>query len=236
MEERSRSGRRILLTILVVFVLAIVVGVAEVLRRYFEREELTAIHQVLDRARQSNAPLIEIDPDWDRLSESLRARVDAEPQGALAILAHRAVMRVSSNMHGAIKLADQSTATVRFGNLIERDVPIPDQPYVWFILVDGSWNNGPWIEWYRGSWTGDDWSEAEIVLDTGLSDADRQKASAFLRLRATLKLFFKDKSQAALQASGPDEFARVPFIFQERRTLGNFKILTGGVQTGSRGP
>ena len=72
-------GRRIKWAVLIVFVLVIVLGVGEVMRRFFEREELAAIHKALAKAQVSTDPMIEIDPQWDRLSTSLASRIEDRP-------------------------------------------------------------------------------------------------------------------------------------------------------------
>ena len=236
MAAKSSLARRIKLLVLIVFVLALVLGVGEVLRRFFEREELAAIYRVLIKAETSNAPLARIDPDWEELSKSLRSRLEEDPLGTLAILSHRAVMRVSDNLHGSISLADRPTFTVRYGDLVERDVPLPDLPQLWTIEIQGSWDKGPWFEWYRGTWAGEGKSEHEIALDTGLPDKQENRASAWLQLRAVLKLYLGENAVVAGEASGPEELARVPFVFQERRSLGSFKVRIHGVQTGSERP
>ena len=236
MAARSSLARRIKLVVLIVFVLALVLGVGEVLRRFFEREELAAIYRVLIEAETSSAPLARIDPDWEELSKSLRSRLEDDPLGTLAILSHRAVMRVSDNLHGSISLADRPTFTVRYGDLVERDVPLPDLPQLWTIEIQGSWDKGPWFEWYRGTWAGEGKSEHEIPLDTGLPDDRRNQASALLQLRAILKLYLGDRVAAVGEASGPEEVARIPYNFRSQRLLGSFKLWIHGVQTGSERP
>ena len=236
MAVKSSLARRIKLTVLIVFVLAIVLGVGEVLRRYFEREEVAAIYRVLNEAQTSNAPLAEIDPQWEELSKSLRSRLEDAPGGPLAVLSYRAVMRMSDNLHGSISLVDRPTFTVRYGDLVERDVPVPDQAQFWMIQIQGSWNDSPWFEWYRGTWAGEGKSVQEIALSTGLPDERPNQASARLKLRALLKLYLGENAVAAGEASGPEELARVPFVYQERRKLGSFKVWIHGVQAGSERP
>ena len=236
MAVKSSLARRIKLTVLIVFVVAIVLGVGEVLRRYFEREEVAAIYRVLNEAQTSNAPLAEIDPQWEELSRSLRSRLEDAPGGPLAVLSYRAVMRMSDNLHGSISLADRPTFTVRYGDLVERDVPVPDQAQLWTIQIQGSWDSSPWFAWYRGTWAGEGKSVHEIALNTGLPDERRNQASALLKLRALLKLYVGEKAVAAGEASGPEELARVPFVYQERKKLGSFKVWIHGVQAESERP
>ena len=232
----SKSGRRIKLAVLIIFVLAIVLGVGEVMRRFFDREELTVLNRVLAQARKVNDPLSEIDPQWDAMSKSLPSRLASAPSGQLGVLTHRAVMRVSADIPGAVSITDRPTGTVRYGDLLERGIPVADQPYLWSIEIQGSWDNGPWTEWYRGSWTGGGWSTAEIAMDSALSDEQREQEKVFLKLLAVLKLYLGDRAIAAAEADGPEELARVPFVFHERRPLGSFKIWPRGVPTGSRRP
>ena len=232
----SKLGRRIKLTILIVFVLAIVLGVGEVLRRFFDREERTALNLVLSQAQKINEPLSEIDPQWEAMSKSLPSRLASAPSGRLGLMTHRAVMRVSADIPGAFSITDRPTGTVRYGDLLEREIPVADHPYLWTIEIQGSWDNGPWAEWYRGSWTGGGWSTAEIAMDSALSDEQREQEKVFLKLQAILKLYLGDRAIAAAEADGPEELARVPFVFHERRRLGSYRVWPRGVPTGSQRP
>lgn len=236
MASKMSLRRRILLTVLVVFVVAAGLGIGEVFRRFFEREELAAIRRVLSEARLDDRPLASIDPEWGELSESLRTRLEAEPKSLLAFQAYRVPMRLEYDLPGSISLVEHPTATIKYGDLIGREIPFPDQPYLWTIEIQGSWDNGPWFEWHRAIWDGEGWEETEFALDKGLTDAARERGYAVLRLRSLSKLYLDERATAAANASGSKELASLRFNFQEHEVMGRFRIWTRTTRKKSQEP
>jgi hypothetical protein len=237
MGSSSHLFRRILWAVLIVFALAAAITVGEILRRHFQREEFSAIHRVLTQARSSDLPLSEFEPDWGRLAGALRERQRKQPQGRLTVLAHRATFRVSESAPGFFSLVDQPELTVRYGDLVPREIPLPDQPAAWAVEVQGSLNHGPWFELHSGSWSpGEEPAQAVIDPARGLTDDQQEKGILLLQLRVVLKLYLGENAAPATGTAVAEGERKRFFVFQERRPLGSHRIQTGAVATGAPTP